>query len=378
MWRKSSSIWLRPRPSSRARDETERGVPSSFCSRSFLNATILSIELPAAGAPVLPAGRLNCRCLTSSSSRSDSASGDAGGTAGLVSDDVSRRFYAKAGAGRWNVSHTSWSRTLNAGMAKAFPGDRPSARDIERHLNSLHLEDLALACALADGHETAWEHFLRAHRPVLYRAADAIDPHGGARELADALYADLYGVTERGGRRRSLLDYFHGRSSLATWLRAVLAQRHVDRIRTERRHEPLPADELSAAAPAASAATEVQRHRWLALLEKALTAAVTRLAAPDRLRLRCYYAQGMTLAQIAPLMREHEATVSRNLARTRKAIRADVERQLRTDEGLADEAIAECFEAAIEDPGSLDLGRVIARGNGERKESTGYRSIEDR
>ena len=270
------------------------------------------------------------------------------------------------------MSHTSWGRTLNAGVAKAFPGAYPSAGDVERHLNSLHLEDLALACALADGHEPAWEHFVREYRPVLYRAADAIDPHGGARELADALYADLYGVTERGGRRRSLLDYFHGRSSLATWLRAVLSQRHVDRIRSERRTEPLPVEELNVAAPAAAGAAGVPRHRYLALLEKALAAAVARLPSTDRLRLRCYYAQGMTLAQIAPLMREHEATVSRHLAKTRKVIRADVERQLRTDEGLTDEAVSECFEAAIEDPGTLDLGRVIA----ERKESPGYRSIE--
>jgi len=38
-----------------------------------------------------------------------------------------------------------------------------------------HLEDLALACACASGHEGAWEHFVREYRPLLYRAADAID-----------------------------------------------------------------------------------------------------------------------------------------------------------------------------------------------------------
>ena len=62
-----------------------------------------------------------------------------------------------------------------------------------------------------------------------------IDPGGGARELADSIYADLFGLQERDGERRSLFRYFHGRSSLATWLRAVLAQRQVDRVRATRR-----------------------------------------------------------------------------------------------------------------------------------------------
>ena len=71
---------------------------------------------------------------------------------------------------------------------------------------------------------------------MLYRAADSLDPNGGAREIADSLYAELYGVNRA---RRSLLLSFSGRSSLATWLRAVLCQRFVDRIRAQRRLEPL-------------------------------------------------------------------------------------------------------------------------------------------
>ena len=82
------------------------------------------------------------------------------------------------------------------------------------------------------------------YRPVLYRAADALDRGGGARELADSLYAELYGIKDRPGDRRSLFHYFQGRSSLATWLRAVLAQRYVDRLRAQRRFEPLPDEEL--------------------------------------------------------------------------------------------------------------------------------------
>ena len=91
--------------------------------------------------------------------------------------------------------------------------------------------DVELARRCAAGDETAWERFVLEYRPILYRAADALEPGGGARELADSLYGELYGLRERAGERQSLFRYFEGRSSLGTWLRAVLAQRYVDRVR---------------------------------------------------------------------------------------------------------------------------------------------------
>ena len=105
---------------------------------------------------------------------------------------------------------------------------------------SSHAADLELARRCAAGEPAAWDHFVREYRPVLYRAADSLDPNGGAREIADSLYAELYGVNTA---RRSLLLSFGGRSSLATWLRAVLCQRFVDRIRAQRRLEPLPGED---------------------------------------------------------------------------------------------------------------------------------------
>ena len=153
------------------------------------------------------------------------------------------RLYREAQASRWGVSEPAFTAALERSAAKALP-DRPQDRKrLERYLTSLHLEDLALACACAEGHEAAWDHFVLEYRPVLYRSADAIDPGGGARELADSIYADLFGLQERDGERRSLLRYFHGRSSLSTWLRAVLAQRQVDRVRSTRRLTPLEDEE---------------------------------------------------------------------------------------------------------------------------------------
>jgi RNA polymerase sigma factor (sigma-70 family) len=229
--------------------------------------------------------------------------------------------------------------------------------------------DLELARRCAAGEPAAWEHFVREFRPVLYRAADSLDPNGGARELADALYAELYGVrgTERGAEPRSLLLSFSGRSSLATWLRAVLCPRFVDRLRAQRRLEPLSveddADPTRVGLRDRGQPADPDRGRYLALVTQALSRTVQQLSSRDRLRLSYYYMQELTLAEIGRLLKESEATVSRHLARTRQSVRAAVERELRDDAGLADAQIAECLASVAADPGPLDLQPLFAAGD---------------
>ena len=233
-------------------------------------------------------------------------------------------------------------------------------------MSSSYVGDVELARQCAAGEEPAWERFVLEYRPLLYRAADALDASGGARDLADSLYADLYGMPESGSERRSLFRYFQGRSSLATWLRAVLAQRYVDRLRAQKRLEPLP-DEDSALPFRHQGSHEGRdsdppdpdRSRHVELLRQALARAVDRLDSRDRLRLSCYYVQDLTLAETGRLLKEHEATASRQLARTRRDLRKDVEGQLRVDAGLSDAQVAECFESASEDAGPLDLRLML-------------------
>lgn len=251
-------------------------------------------------------------------------------------------------------------RSLQSASAKnpRLSTDRSAA---DKYLRGLHLEDLALACACTAGHEAAWDHFILALRPVLYRAADALDSSGGARELADSIYADLFGTEEREGQRRSLFRYFHGRSSLATWLRAVLAQRHVDAIRSGRRFEALPDDDDPSTAAAAAAPPDPDRVRYLEIFHRVLAAVVAALAPRDRLRLALYYGQDLTLAQIGRITGEHEATVSRHLARTRRGIREAVGEGLRDAEGLDPAEVEECFACAVEEPGAMDLGDILRK-----------------
>jgi RNA polymerase sigma-70 factor, ECF subfamily len=288
-----------------------------------------------------------------------------------LESDLVQRLYDRARADRWQVSTGAFASFLLVSAQRAFEGHEPDEGRLERYFASLHLEDLALACACAEGVEHAWDAFVVHYRPVLYRSADALDPSGGAREVADSLYAELFGLRSRDGKRQSHLRYFHGRSSLATWLRAVLSQRYVDRRRLASRLDPLPDDDGADAFMAKGSSSPTGMLRFISLLQRVIAAAVAALPPRDRLRLRCYYAQDMTLAQIGKALAEHEATVSRNLARTRRTIRQHVERTLRDDERMTEDEIAECFSAAVEDSGPLDLAELLGPepiGVEERKE----------
>lgn len=281
-------------------------------------------------------------------------------------------LFRKAEAERWGLSIEDFGELVEASVRHGLSSDEPTSRELNRYLEGLHLADLALAGACARGSDAAWEHFMLEQRPVLYRAADALDPAGGARELADSLYAELYGVRGATGERRSLFRYFHGRSSLTTWLRAVLAQRYVDRFRAQRRVDPLPSDD--GAAPAARPRdTDPDRATLVPLVEQVLEAAIGALPAKDRLRLRSYYASQMTLAEIGRITGEHEATVSRQLSRTRRTLRSEVERLLSGQARLTPAQIARAFELAVEDPGGFDLQQVFDPGS-HRKESPQDRS----
>jgi RNA polymerase sigma factor (sigma-70 family) len=275
---------------------------------------------------------------------------------------LARTLYRRARATRWHVHEATFIVAVERAVAKAFAGGCDDLRKVERFCESLHLEDLALACACETGNDEAWQHFVRTYRPVLYRAADAIDPTGDARELADALYGDLYGTRERDNSRQSLFRYFHGRSSLSTWLRSVLAQRHIDRIRQRRSTEPLSDDEAASPVLRANPPPDPERPRLLAAMHAVFAAAVAGLSPRDRFRLGCYYAQQMRLAQIGRLTGEHEATVSRQLSRTRTTIRETAERLLRNQHGLAPAQIDECFALIAEDPGTLDLAALLNSG----------------
>jgi RNA polymerase sigma factor (sigma-70 family) len=293
------------------------------------------------------------------------------------------QLFAASGAASWGLTRDLFAAALERSAGKRFDRESTVAAKIEEYLSTLHLQDLALACACAEGCPDAWDHFVATFRAYMRSAAGAIlrcpTDSPAACELADSLFADLYGLGE-GTNRRSLFRYFHGRSSLKTWLRAVLAQRHVDAIRARRRftdldstdgHAALPATQLASPHRISSADSALlqdpHRTELLTLFHRTLEVALGLLEARDKERLRLYYAAQQTLAEIGRKLGEHESSVSRNLERTRCELRQQVEQALRKSgsvdgvgpsAGLSDAQIALCFEYAAEDS-PIDLDALL-------------------
>src|ERR1700737_3746837 len=236
------------------------------------------------------------------------------------------QLFAESGAAAWGVQRDLFAAALELSATKRFGEESSSANNIEGYLSTLHLQDLALACACAEGRADAWDYFVSTFRGYLRTAAGAIlrcpAASPAACELADSLFADLYGMSE-GANRRSLFRYFHGRSSLKTWLRAVLAQRHVDTIRAGRRFAELESGDGEAVLPASQGATprrlsssggdpvrDPHRAELVALFRRTLEVALGLLEPRDRERLRLYYAAEQTLEVIVRKLGEHESSVS--------------------------------------------------------------------
>jgi RNA polymerase sigma factor (sigma-70 family) len=295
------------------------------------------------------------------------------------------RLYAESGALSWTLSRERFEAALERSARKGFGDGRPIVESqLEEYLGALHLSDLALASACADGSSDAWEHFVRTYRGYLRSAAAGIlrCPAGSAAayELADSLFAELFGLGGGKNGERSVFHYFHGRSSLKTWLRAILAQRHVDAIRAGRRFVELPDDDLPdqragrRVAQASQPSIDPHRERYVALFTRALETALSRLDPRNKRRLQMYYADEKTLAEIGRSLGEHESSASRNLERTRREVRAGVEEILRKGGGAVDGAaisglseaeISLCFEYASEDA-PVDLGKLLP-GTGRRE-----------
>src|SRR5208282_4300428 len=119
-------------------------------------------------------------------------------------------LYERSGAAAYGVSAERFRAILDEILRKHFfqssphqsspygaqPSPQASAEQKADFCAGLRLEELALA-------------------------------HACAAELADSLFADLYGVNAREGVRKSKLLSYTGRGSLEGWLRTVMAQEFI-------------------------------------------------------------------------------------------------------------------------------------------------------
>jgi len=226
---------------------------------------------------------------------------------------------------------------------------RPNASqpEILEFLSKLKVEELVLARACVAGNEKAWEIFLTRFRAKIYEIALAITRNDAAgRELADSVYAELYGVSAQGQERTSKLLYYSGRGSLEGWLRTVLAQDFVDNYRRAKPNVSFEEEQERGFEPAAlTAAPEASPDSRLV---PAIDSSLAQLAPEDRFLLSAYFLDGRTLAEIARVLKVHESTISRKLNRTTAQLRKSILRAL-VEAGMSKQQAEEALEADVRD-----------------------------
>jgi RNA polymerase sigma-70 factor (ECF subfamily) len=240
---------------------------------------------------------------------------------------LGEELWRAAGAALMGLSKAEFSEALETIGAKdnfgLDPGKQANKRQREMFWRALHLEELAIARGCALGRESAWQRFLEQYRePVTRAAVEMTESAALGEELASALYSELFGLTEREGRRWSPLLRYSGRGSLMGWLRAILAQRRVNQYRKIRRETAL--GEIEPAAPA----SEPLALERLEDLRLALKTTLSAASAEERFLLSAYYLDQHTLHEMSRVLRVHEATVSRKLKRAIERLRKQLLRTL--------------------------------------------------
>ena len=268
----------------------------------------------------------------------------------LLPGKLDEELWRAAGAELVEVSRAEFAEALETIGARDNFGVDPEKQADERQRETfwrgLHLEELAIARGCALGRESAWRRFLAQYREQLTRAA--VEMTGSAalgEELASALYSELFGLTEREGKRWSPLLRYSGRGSLMGWLRAILAQRRVNQYRKIGRET-----ELGEIEPAAAVSEEPELER-VEDLRLALKMTLGEASAEERFLLSAYYLDQHTLHEISRVLRVHEATVSRKLKRATEHLRKELLRTLR-GRGLSRRAAEEALGT---DPRDLDM-----------------------
>jgi RNA polymerase sigma-70 factor, ECF subfamily len=265
-------------------------------------------------------------------------------------------LHAKASCEQVGLTPQSFSEILLEVGSKYSAS--ASAGELRTFFLSLRVDELALARACARGNNAAWEIFLIRFREKLYLAALRIAREdSAARDLADTLYADLYGTSTRDGHRVSKLASYTGRGSLEGWLRTVLAQEYVNRYRRTKRLVSLEEESeegLQFAAPEAQPSAGAD-----ARLEQATDEVLAQLAPEDRAVLAAYYLDGRTLAEIARMLGVHESTISRKLDKLAKSLRKQILAGL-TRRGMSRRQAEESLEVDVRDL-KVDIRRSLAQ-----------------
>src|SRR6266852_134692 len=254
-----------------------------------------------------------------------------------LGDEQAFALHERCGAAAYGLDREQFAAILRDIQSKYLPLASPN--EAADFCGALRLEELVLARGCAAGNERAWQDFISRYRNKLHAMALHITRDAAhAAELADSLFADLYGVSTRDGVRHSKLVFYTARGTLEGWLRTGMAQEEEG-------------TQFVAPNPPSVIASDVR-------LEAATDEALAELSSEDRYVLAAYHLDGRTLAEIARVLGLHESSISRRLDRVTTTLRKRILACLR-ERGMSHAQAKEALETDVRGV-QLDLRARLA------------------
>jgi RNA polymerase sigma-70 factor (ECF subfamily) len=238
-------------------------------------------------------------------------------------------------------------RLTEVARTAAPPAEAPPTR-----VARLCLDDLYLATACARGEEAAWEECATRHFGFVRDFARRYLREPEAGDLADQVIADLW--------QRGKIARFDGRSSLRTWLGAVVAHAALNVLKSPRRGAARATVEVeSRRRPRDSEAAAVSDGEAAGILKQLVSEALCGMPDEARLLILLHYEQDLTLDEMGLVLGASKSTLSRRLKRTHAALRDAVDAAARARFGASADALRVGVELGRLE---LELGSLVASG----------------
>jgi RNA polymerase sigma-70 factor len=225
-------------------------------------------------------------------------------------------------------------------------------------IDSLHTCDVYLAAACAHHSADAWGRFMSLYQKYLKAIALSVSPSSdAAQELSDNVLVEMF-LPDCSGHSR--IASYHGRSSLATWLRAIVCHRAInERERKDNsleRIESMP--EMAETGSERNIEAMLRAARYENVINDSLRSSCNRLTDRERLLLLLRYDEELQVSQIARLLGVCPSTVTRQLERVQGKLRENVVSTLTSKHNLQEAAIEECLTDLLENPSHSILALI--------------------
>lgn len=273
-------------------------------------------------------------------------------------DDTLERYLA----GVFETARAPWPDVLLPAeqfvrhLAERLPASC-EGRPVEQALESLHLSDLYLACACADGLPGAIQALERdplAKLPGLLRLQKHSD--AAIEDVCQMVREKLLLRTANSGPH---IATYTGEGRLLSWM-SVIATRFATRQRGREKPAPEPsASEIFDGLPGkGDLEKDVIKGDLAGEFRSAVRDAFSSLSDEQRHLLKLYYGDGLSTPKLAKLFNTNQPSIWRRLESTRETIRTETKRLLRERIGLTEQDF-ESFFADLNSRLDVSLSQVF-------------------